>query len=96
MALWELLSKNSFVGALVSGIVILLLSWLVSWGVKKYRANRIYEILKVGLEEKNKRFLPTAYLSAKSGYTQAQVESLCGHHCRIWRNEKELESWRAE
>ncbi len=91
---WQLLSDNSFVGALVSGLVILFVGWLVNIGIKKYRAGRVYRILEKGLEEKNKKFLPTAYLSAKSGYTQAKIESLCSHHNKIHRNEKELESWR--
>lgn len=91
--LWDLLSKNSFLGALVSGLLILLVGWLISWCVKNHRANRIYNILQIGLAEKNKSFLPTAYLSSKSGYTQAQVESLCSFHKKIRRNEKELESW---
>lgn len=92
--MWELLSNNSFVGALASGLAILFIGWLVSLIVKKYRAGKVYGILKKGLKEKNKTFLPSAYLSAKSGYTQAQIESLCGHHKKIDRNEKQLESWR--
>ena len=92
--MWELLSTNSFIGALASGLAILLIAWLVNLCLKKYRARKIYGILKQGLENKNKIYLPTAYLSAKSGYTQSQVESLCSHHKSIKRNEKELESWR--
>jgi len=92
--LWALLSVNSFVGALVSGLIILLVGYLINLHIKKYRASRIHDILKAGLKEKNKKFLPTAYLSAESGYTQSQVESLCSHHKNIRRNEKELESWR--
>lgn len=95
-ALWELLSKNSFVGALVSGLLIVFIGWVISWGIKKYRAGRIYNILQSGLTEKNKKFLPTAYLASKSGYTQSQVEVLCSSHSKIYRNEKELESWRIE
>ena len=94
--LWDLLSKNSFVGALVSGLLILLVGWLTNLAVKKYRANRVYNILQKGLSEKSKSFLPTAYLASKSGYTQSQVESLCSHHKKIIRNEKELETWRIE
>ncbi len=90
----ELLSNNSFVGALVSGLAILLISWLFSLIIKKYRAEKVYNILKDGLKVKEKSFLPTAYLSSKSGYTQAQVESLCSYHKKIYRNEKQLESWR--
>ena len=92
--LWELLSKNSFVGALISGLLILFTGWIISWGIKKHQANRVYDILQRGLAEKNKTFLPTAYLSSKSGYTQSQVEALCCYHNKIYRNEKELESWR--
>ena len=90
---WEMLSTNSFVGALVSGLLLLIIGWAISWAVKKYRACRVYSILQAGLSEKNKRFLPTAYISSKSGYTQSQVEALCSHHKKIRRNEKELESW---
>ena len=94
--LWNLLSKNSFVGALVSGLLTVFIGWVISWGIKKYRASRVYNILRRGLAEKNKTFLPTAYLSSKSGYTQSQVEALCSYHSKIHRNEKELESWRIE
>tara|TARA_Y100000815_G_scaffold271473_1_gene298117 strand:- start:892 stop:1191 length:300 start_codon:yes stop_codon:yes gene_type:complete len=90
---WEILSTNSFVGTLVSGLFLLILGWAFSWGVKKYRACRVYSILQAGLSEKNKKFLSTAYISSKSGYTQSQVEALCSHHRKIRRNEKELESW---
>lgn len=93
-ALWELLSKNSFAGALASGLLLLVIAWIVRWGTKKYRASRIYTILQAGLTEKKKSYLPTAYLASKSGYTQDQVEALCSHHSKIRRNEKELESWR--
>lgn len=93
LELWKLLSDNSFVGALVSGLTILLIVWLLNLSIKKHRSNRVYDILISGLKSKNKRFLPTSYLSAESGYTQSQVESLCSHHKNIRRNEKELESW---
>lgn len=92
--LWKLISDNSFIGALGSGLVLIFIGLFTNWGVKKYRANRIYNILKNGLEEKSKTYLPTVYLSAKSGYTQSQVEALCSHHDKIRRNEKKLESWR--
>lgn len=94
LSLWELLSKNSFLGALVSGLLILIVGWIVNGCVKKYRADRVYNILKNGLAEKNKSFLPTAFLSSRSGYTQAQIEALCSFHKNITRNEKDLESWR--
>lgn len=94
--LWDLLSKNSFVGALVSGLLLLFIGWVISWGITKYRASRVYNILRNGLAEKNKMFLPMAYISVKSGYTQSQVEALCSYHGKIHRNEKELESWRIE
>lgn len=92
--LWDLLSKNSFIGALVSGLLILLVGWIINFVVKRHRAKRVYKILQKGLFEKNKSFLPTSYLASKSGYTQSQVESLCSHHKKIVRNEKELETWR--
>ena len=94
--LWDILSKNSFIGALVSGLLIILFGWLINLAIKKYRANRIYNILQCGLAEKEKVFLPTAYLSSRSGYTQSQVESLCSYHKKIIRNEKKLESWRID
>ena len=96
LEVWDLLGTNSFVGALVSGLLILLVAWLINCGVKKHRANRVYEILKSGLSEKKKSYLPTAYLASRSGYTQSQIESLCSHHKKIKRNQKELESWRVE
>jgi len=92
--LWKLISENSFVGALTSGLVLLLIGWLANLCIKKYRAAKLFNILKDGLVEKHATFLPTVYLSSKSGYTQAQVEDLCSHHKQIQRNEKELESWR--
>jgi hypothetical protein len=92
--MWQKLSENSFVGALVSGLLIIFLVWLFKFFYKKYRANQVYKILENSLKEKNKNFLPTAYLAAKSDYTQADIESLCSHHKKICRNEKELESWR--
>jgi hypothetical protein len=76
LKLWELLSKNSFIGALVSGLLIILIGWVISRCLKKYRAGRVYKLLQNGLVEKKKSFLPTAYLSSKSGYTQSQVEAL--------------------
>ncbi len=94
--LWDLLSKNSFLGALVSGLLILLVGWLINLVVTKYRSSRVYNILQSGLSEKKKSYLPTAYLSSKTGYTQSQIESLCSHHNKIVRNEKELESWRVK
>jgi len=94
--LWQLLSENSFVGALISGLLILFIGWFFSQGVKKHRANRIHSILQKGLIEKNKNFLPTAYLSSKSSYTQSQVESLCCYHSKIRRNEKDLQTWSIE
>lgn len=93
---WELLSKNSFMGAFVSAIAIIFLGWLANLLVKDYQATRVYEILKTGLQEKNKTFLPATYLAAKAGYTKSQIETLCTYHKKIHRNEKELESWRIE
>lgn len=94
--LWDLLSKNSFLGALVSGLLILLVGWLIKLAVTKHRSNRVYNILKSGLSGKKKSYLPTAFLSSKTGYTQSQIELLCSHHKKIVRNEKELESWRVK
>lgn len=91
---WELLSKNSFMGAFVSALAIILIGWLGNLLVKDYRANLVYEILKTGLKEKKKTFLPATYLAAKAGYTKSQIETLCTYHKKIDRNEKELESWR--
>ncbi len=86
---------------LITGLVILSIGLIIKggkWGVKRvmkmYHAKQIYNILKKGLEEKKKSYLPTSYLSSKSGYTESQVEVLCNCHNKIRRNEKKLESWR--
>ena len=92
--LWDLLSENAFVGALASGLALAALLALLSWIRRCYRRSVVYRELSEGLIEKNKSFLPTSYISAKTGYTQSQVEALCSSHSKISRNEKELESWK--
>lgn len=91
--MWMLLSENSFLGALVSGIAIIILVAIFKSILNKYKASRVFNALKSGLTEKNHAFLPTSYLAAKTNYTQAKVEQLCSSHRKIKRNEKELESW---
>ncbi len=90
----DILSENSFVGALASGILLIIIISIWNLCLKKYRANQVYKILKAGLQQRNKDFLPTTYLSAETGYTQSQIEEYCSHHKNIRRNEKELASWR--
>ncbi len=91
--MWGLISKDNFIVALLSGLLLLFIGLAITWCEKKYRLCKIYKILKSGLAEKNTDFLPTAYLSSKSGYTQSQVEALCSHHSKIRRHEKEVDSW---
>lgn len=91
--MWKLLSENSFLGALVSGIAIIVLVAIFKFFLNKYKASQVFNALKSGLAEKKHTFLPTSYLAAKTNYTQEKVEQLCSSHSKIKRNEKELESW---
>lgn len=92
--MWKLLSENSFLGALVSGIAIIVIVAIFKFFLNKYKASQVFDVLKSGLDDKNRTFLPTSYLAAKTNYTQAKVEQLCSSHSKIKRNEKELESWK--
>jgi len=91
--MWKLLSDNSFVGALVSGLAIMSIVALYKYCVNKYKASKVFKALKSGLAEKKCTFLTTSYLAAKTNYTQEKVELLCSSHSKIKRNEKALESW---
>lgn len=62
--MWKLVSENSFVGAFVSGIAILIVLELVKFIVNKYKAGKVYSTLKSGLADKKHKFLPTSYLAA--------------------------------
>ncbi len=90
----NLLKENSFVGALVSGILLIFIGFLFSYALKQYRSNRLYKILKKELKDRNSDFLSSHLLSSVTGYTQNQIEVLCSYHNKIKRNESEKESWR--
>lgn len=91
---WDLLKENSFVGALASGVLLIFVGWIISHLRKRYRANRLYNLFKKELKERQKDFLSVHLLSSVTGYTENDVEILCSFHSKITRNENEKRSWR--
>lgn len=91
--MWKLIIENSFVGAFVASLTVILIVWAVNLARRFYRANRVYKVLEQELKKRDKRFLSTPLLAAKTGYTENGVEALCSFHKKIPRNEKELQSW---
>ena len=56
--LWDLLSKNSFLGALVSGLLIVLVGWLINLVVTKYRSSESTISCKVGCPKRKRAIYP--------------------------------------
>lgn len=84
---------NSFLGALASGILLILLGWLASVVRKKYRASRLFKLFKKELEKRDKAYLSSHLISSVTGYTEDDVEILCCYHKNITRNELQIKSW---
>jgi len=59
--MWDLLSHNSFVGALVSGVAIVIAVAIFQFLVNKYKARKVFKALEFGLLDKNCTFLPSSY-----------------------------------
>jgi len=93
-SIWSLLKENSFIGALASGILLILIGWVISVVRKKIRANNLYRHFENQLLERDKKYLSTHLLSSVTGYTENEVEILCSSHKKITRNEREKQSWR--
>jgi hypothetical protein len=90
------LSTDSLFGALAatllaSGIIFVLRAIFLD-----FQASIVYKALRQGLHQKGHHFLPSSYLSAKTGYPKEKIELLCSRHKKIKRNQKNLETWTIE
>lgn len=94
MDILDFLSENTFFGAFVAGMAVIVIIKITTWIYRKYiRARKVYAALQAGLTKHSCTFLPSSYLASETSYTIQEIERLCTMHPKIKRNKKQLEFW---
>lgn len=91
--LWNLITENPLVSAVIAGLVVAVATWIVKVVKTSSESRRIYAFLERSTAESPYTFRTTHAISAATKIPEPRVAELCSRHPRIKRNEQERQTW---
>ena len=88
--MWKVITDNPLVSAIVAGLILAWLAWMIKKLKDKSGSQRIYKFI----SNSDQTFRSTAAISSAMHIPESRVAELCSKDKRIKRNELEKQSWR--
>lgn len=91
---WTFISQNALVSAVLAGLILALVAWLIAYARARRDRSSIHAFLRRSAEDGEFTFRTTHAIAAATKIPEARVAELCSRHPNIKRNEQERQSWR--
>ncbi len=91
---WTFISQNALVSAILAGLILALIAWLVAYARARRDRSAIHAFLQRSTADGQFTFRTTHAIAAATKIPEARVAELCSRHPNIKRNEQERQSWR--
>jgi len=88
--MWKVITDNPLVSAIVAGLILAALAWIVKKLKDRSDSQRIYRFI----SDSEQTFRTTAAISSATHIPESRVAELAPEDKRIKRNELEKQSWR--
>ena len=86
--MWKILTENPLVSAIVAGLIVVLLVWLIRRLRDRSDSQRIYKFI----SDSHQTFRSTAAILSATHIPESRAAELCSKDKRIKRNELEKQS----
>ena len=88
--MWRVITDNPLGSAIVAGLILAGLAWIIKKLKDKSDSKRIYKFI----SDSDQTFRTTAAISSATHIPESRVAELCSKDKRVKRNELEKQSWR--
>ena len=90
----KIITDNPLASAIVAGIILAGIFWLIKEVKDKKDSQAIYQFLLGSKEKTEYTFRSTAAISSATRIPESRVADLCSRNKKIKRNELEKQSWK--
>jgi len=91
--MWKIITDNPLVSAIVAGVIVAGLAWIIKKLKDRSDSQKIYKFMKDSETTTAHTFRSTAAISSDTSIPETRVAELCSKDKRIKRNEREKQSW---
>ena len=79
---WTIISQNALVSAILAGLILALVTWLVAYARARRDSSAIHAFLRHSVEDGQFTFRTTHAIAAATKIPEARVAELCSRHPR--------------